>query len=226
MAPKRSQRETSDAPPYKLAPAVRIAVSLALVLHLTIVIAEPLTLPPSPESPVPSPLATTITDWAAPYLRGGSISSGYAFFAPDPGMSSKLVRYEVRFDDDREPVQGVLPDRENHWPRLLYHRHFMLAEQITSVPPPAGPPPLEAQQSQEAHQAWTTAAMVKQIRARGESFARHLLKKHDADEVELMLWLHDVPSPQAAMDGAQLDDPASYRPFEPLPRIVVRRESL
>jgi hypothetical protein len=38
------------------------------------------------------------------------------------------VRYTIEHQDGRRE-DGVFPDRDAHWPRLRYHRHFMLAEQ-------------------------------------------------------------------------------------------------
>ena len=57
------------------------------------------------------------------------LRNGYRFFAPEPGFSSSRLLCELEFADG--PARSeVYPDRDVHWPRLRYHRHFMLAEQI------------------------------------------------------------------------------------------------
>lgn len=64
-----------------------------------------------------------------PYLDILYLNHGYGFFAPDPGPSH-LIRYTIQYDDGRTE-QGHLPN-PSIWPRLRYHRHFMLAEQVSA----------------------------------------------------------------------------------------------
>jgi hypothetical protein len=43
------------------------------------------------------------------------------------------------------------------------------------------------------------------------SYARHLLRKYQAQRVTLYLIEHMFPSPQEVLDGLKLDDPRFYR---------------
>jgi len=58
-----------------------------------------------------------------PYTQALALDNGYRFFAPEPGPSH-LIRYDI----DGGRVRGEFPSRAEHWPRLWYHRHFMLTE--------------------------------------------------------------------------------------------------
>lgn len=62
-----------------------------------------------------------------PYLDVLYLNHGYNFFAPDP-MPAKLISYEIEKEDGTK-IEGTFPDLKTQWPRLLYHRYFMLAEQ-------------------------------------------------------------------------------------------------
>ena len=59
---------------------------------------------------------------------------GYAFFGPDPGPSNLI---QVRTADGEE---FFIPNHDRYWPRLRYHRHFMLSEFFASIYQP--PPPV------------------------------------------------------------------------------------
>jgi hypothetical protein len=116
---------------------LRTFVSVLVVLHLAAVIIPPFTLATSsPMEGTVSPLASRLLVIVRPYVEAAYLWHGYAFFAPNPGPSH-LVRYRLTFDDGRPPIVAMFPDRQRHWPRLLYHRHFMLAEQLHAdfVPP-------------------------------------------------------------------------------------------
>ena len=67
-----------------------------------------------------------------PTLPSASGSNhGYHFFAPEPGDST-LLAYEAHRADGTV-VSGRIPNRDIV-PRLLYHRHFMLTEQMKDAP--------------------------------------------------------------------------------------------
>lgn len=125
--------------------------------------------------------------WRAlrPYLEGAYLNHGYHFFAPEPGPSH-LVRYELEFADGTKRT-GTFPDLAEHWPRLLYHRHFMMSEFINVAPPDSE---------------WE--------RTYARSYANHLLAEHGAAKVTLHLRRHLIPPPQALLDGAQLTDERFY----------------
>ena len=148
---------------------------------------------PSPGNDGPSPLQPPLGPEATPappqppqppwplnvYLDVAYLNHGYGFFAPDPGPSH-LIHYTIEFDSG-ETLTGTFPDREAYWPRLRYHRHFMLAEQLGLNPDEFG-----------------------------RSYARHLLKKYGARRVMLEYRRHLLASPADVRGGAPLDTPQSY----------------
>jgi hypothetical protein len=84
-----------------------------------------------------------------PYAQFLFLDHGYFFFAPNPGPGHLL---RVAADSDPlpppanlfqvNPHEGVLiPDRNRHRPRLLYHRYLMFAEFVNSrfAPPELDP---------------------------------------------------------------------------------------
>jgi hypothetical protein len=167
-------------------------VSLLLVVHLTAVVTAPLSVAPSSE------LFGRMFGFFRPYLQAANLNHGYRFFGPDPGPGHH-VRYVVERADGGL-VEGRFPDRERHWPRLLYHRHFMLAERVPAAP-------LESP--------W--------IQAYARSYARHLLVAHDGRRVTLHLGWDDIPPREEFLRGMRLDD---QRLRGELPRpLLIYRES-
>lgn len=139
-------------------PWVQGLVSLALLYHLTAVLLGPNSIPP-----FGSLIAERLRPYFRDYIAATFLNHGYKFFAPEPGPSH-LIRYVVERPDGTR-VTGILPDRQGHWPRLMYHRHFMLTEFINDgrpvelwpappggagegggLPAPLAPPPLVAAQ--------------------------------------------------------------------------------
>jgi hypothetical protein len=100
-----------------------LAVSVFVGLHLLAVLAEPLRF--FSRSPVKyaSEEARLLRMATGPYVDFMYLSHGYSFFAPNPGPSH-LLECEVNSDSKWR----VFPDRKDDWPRLLYHRFFMLSE--------------------------------------------------------------------------------------------------
>lgn len=109
---------------------LRVATSLALIVWLTIVILGPVTNPVATEE-----LTVPVAQALAPIHQSLFLGHGYRFFAPDPGPGHRVsVRAPV---GDNELL--AFPDRDRLWPRLMYHRWFMLAETMwaeqRSLPP-------------------------------------------------------------------------------------------
>jgi hypothetical protein len=156
---------------------VRRAVSIALLFHLAAVVIAPLAVAPC------SQLSQKLWSGCRPYLEVLFLNHGYHFFAPDPGPSH-LVRYELKFDDGRIEA-GVFPDKTQHKPRLLYHRHFMLSEFLNNLAIDESRPEL--------------------FRAVTQSYSEHLRQQHHAAEVTLYLRRHYLPSPQHVSSGKRLD---------------------
>ena len=104
-------------------------ISLLVSLHVMAVFVGPWAMPPHG-----SELARTIAGVHGPYLQAAFLNNGYRFFAPEPGPGH-LVRYEVVTRDGRK-IEGSFPDKKAQWPRLLYHRYFMLSEFLNSLSAP------------------------------------------------------------------------------------------
>ena len=193
----------------------RIVVSCLLALHLAAVVSAPWAGPP------PSPqLAREVQSLFRPYQILAYLNHGYRFFAPDPGPSH-VVRYEIELPDGKR-LQGRIPDPATDWPRLAYHRHFMLAETLfncyTQIPQEAAPETLTAQQKQEwQQQASASRELVQRL---AEAMAQQLLLQHGGRRVRLYLQEHLIPFPEDVEAGMRLDDPSLYQnvaefgPFE------------
>jgi hypothetical protein len=162
---------------------LRLAVSGLLLAHLGAILAGPCSVEPA------SYLCQSVWGLYRPYLDAAFLNHGYHFFAPEPGPSH-LIRYELELPDGTRQT-GIFPDRQQHWPRLLYHRHFMLTEHLNSAVDSGTPPEVLAAQS--------------------SSFARHLLHAHGARKVNLYLIRHLFPRPADVLQGMRLNDPSLYR---------------
>lgn len=197
---------------------IRALVSLLLIVHLAAVALPPLSMEGSPLAGY---------GWRAlrPYIEAAYLNHGYHFFAPQPGPSH-LIRYELQWDDGARQ-EGTFPDREHNWPRLLYHRHFMLTEflnvlnesaereaeyerqqrsaqmQSQYFPPgvEAVPPPVEAPRTADREL----------LEIYSHSYAEHLLKRSGAQRVTIRLVRHLIPFPEEVRAGRPLDDPQLYQ---------------
>jgi hypothetical protein len=85
---------------------------------------------------------------------------------------------------DGSTRQGSIPDRDADWPRLLYHRRFMISEKIAAfVPPPDAPAEVRRQSRGE----WQP--LVKDV-------AGHLLHRYGGAQVTLQMTEHYLPDPE------------------------------
>ncbi|MCO6456879.1 MAG: hypothetical protein J5I93_16395 [Pirellulaceae bacterium] len=190
-----------------MSPWVRRLVSGLLLLHVTAVFTAPFTFATSSGPGFASPFAGTLMGLLEPYINAVFLNHGYFFFAPNPGPAH-LVRYRLEFDDGREPVEGLFPDLRRHWPRLLYHRHFMLSESLNGRFAPPEPPP-EIVGDPVAMAAWQRAR--RQYEALRDSYANHLRKQYGAARVELTRVEHRLPTTYEVIEqGMRLDDPSLY----------------
>lgn len=177
---------------------VRAVGSVALAFHLAAIIVAPWSADPS------SALAFDTARPFQPYLQAGYLNHGYHFFAPEPGPSH-LVRYELQMADG-SVKKGTFPDKNEHQPRLLYHRHFMLTEFLMQYPVD------EKSQEQWAKQPdWRLQQVTEGQRVLATGYADHLLHKYDAQSVKLYFIRHMYPSPMDVAAGMKLDDPQLYQ---------------
>ena len=174
----RSERAPSQA----IRRPVRWLLSLAILAYLTGVIIAPLSGPPPA-----SDLSQVILQPFRPLLGALYLGHGYRFFAPDPGPGHS-IRWTITRPDGTT-LTGTTPDAARDWPRLLYHRRFMVPEKIAPlVPPPDAPPEVRARAKAD----WLP--LVKGI-------AGNLLRTHGGDRITLDLVEHYLPGPDEVAEG-------------------------
>jgi hypothetical protein len=177
--------------------------SVLLIVHLAAVILPPFRFATSSPARI-SPVAR-VSDWLRPYIEAAFLSHGYAFFAPDPGPSF-LMRCRLEFDDGRAPIVRTFPDRVEQYPRLLYHRHFMLSEQLNAMFVPQDPPPDLDEPFLQAQ--WRADRALYEARRR--SFEKHLQAEYGASRVTIERVAHRQPTMEEYLAGMALTDPSLY----------------
>jgi hypothetical protein len=161
--------------------------SVVLAVYLAAIVLPPLAGPPPA-----SRLANVLIQPLRPLIGGLSLGHGYRFFAPDPGPGHS-IRWTIRLDDG-STRSGSIPDAAADWPRLLYHRRFMISEKIAARVPPTDAPPAVRE---EARRDWLP--LVKGV-------ARNLLRVHGGGQVELAMVEHYLPAPEEVSGGRQGSD--------------------
>ena len=216
MVDAKQHDPTQDADHSHLSRHWRMAISALLVFHLAAIVAPPLAFQTRPSPPVNAMFSTL--RW---YIDVLYLNHGYAFFAPEPEPSN-LVEYTVEFDDGRSPITETFPDIDRHWPRLLYHRHFMLSEHLNAAfvfpEPPLEPERMDEQSKQdyrEVIERWKIDVerwdqQRKTYEARWRSFEKHLLTKHDADRITMRRKRHLLPQ-LPVTNELDLRDERSYQ---------------
>jgi hypothetical protein len=176
--PEPSITPATPSPPR---PAIRAIVSVLVLLHVLAVFLGPFATPPTSE------LAMRWARAWQPYIDILSLSNGYRFFAPEPGPSH-LVRYELTMPDGSKQ-EGFFPNRDEHKPRLLYHRYFMMSEFVNTLSNPD---------------------MKDRAQAYARGYAEHLAYANDAKSVKLFLKRHYVPRVHEVQGGMRLDNKRLY----------------
>lgn len=181
----------------------RWLASLAIAGYLAAVIVPPLAGPPPA-----SELAARLRQPLRPLIGALHLDHGYRFFAPDPGPGHE-IRWTVTLADG-STQSGKIPDRERDWPRLLYHRRFMVAEKIAAQVPTSEAP---RDVRDRAKPEWLP--LVKGV-------AGNLLRATGGDRVRLEMVEHYLPTPEevvAGTAGADVVTPLGTfaRPGEPAP---------
>lgn len=232
LHPESPERLSATGTPTGLAstwsPTRRAIASALILFHLTAVFWAPFTFACSVGNGSSSPFADGVMSWLRPYIGLMYLDHGYFFFAPNPGPSH-LVHYKVEFDDGRKPIEGTFPNLNDERPRLLYHRHFMLAEalQASYIPSEApSPPPLvttglssderrdleKARQEMVARETALWTHRREQYTALRNSFEKHLLAKHGGSRVTITRQEHLLLSPDEFLRlGRRLDLPQTLR---------------
>lgn len=192
-------------------PVWRWLVSLLIVLHLLAVFCAPwdlstsAALPPGFIPPIdnlgrqlPPPVGVlqepivprSLHGFFSHYLNLLYLNHGYEFFAPDPN-GSHVIRYQIRDSGGREVAGGQFPDLKAQWPRLLYHRHMMLAAQTGDM-------------GEES----------------GRLYAQHLLAVNGGQSIRMEWIIHKLLPPQDVKNGKQLDAPETYQVLANIQEVV------
>ncbi len=133
-------RSTNEEGPrvHQLPRVWKYVLLLPISLHLLAVFAEPFHFFTRSEVQT-APDANALRKYLHPYAQWMFLDHGYFFFAPNPGPGHLL---RVSASEDPIPVSNsvsrqppnpqldteIFPDRNQQWPRLLYHRYFMFSE--------------------------------------------------------------------------------------------------
>ncbi len=210
-------------------------MTIGLLLYLGIVLLAPLSNPLSTRD-----LTAPLAEMANPVHQALYLDHGYRFFAPDPGPSH-LVFYEITTNEGRT-IEAHFPDADQTWPRLLYHRWFMLSE--TMYEEYAYTPDKESfDQSQlelatavdqlrkEGHFGQSDRLKKELVRQRDQydrtrtridglvsALARHLLEHHGGKEIIFHFRERMIPQPIDIATGSKLDDERYLEHLEPFAR--------
>ncbi len=193
--------------PIPLSPRLRFFLSALLIGHLLAVIAPPLSF--QTRGPLgQSPVVATVLAPVEGYSQAMYMDRGYAFFAPDPGPSHLIQAAITSKDGSR--VETMFPDLDEQWPRLLYHRHFMLSEYLTEVYFPPGPPRELAKVDPIDAENWVRArARYEHVR---QSIVGHLQRRYPGQDVAIRRVEHLIPDLVAFQQSpVALDDPRFYQ---------------
>lgn len=150
-----------------------------IIFHFAAVIIAPATVPPA------SSVAQNAWRYCGGYLQFLYLNHGYHFFAPEPAGST-LIAYEATLPDGSIDWNRI-PNRQI-WPRLNYHRHFMLTE----------------------HMAATIAMQPELEELLVKTYADEIARQTGAKHVVLSRVEHELSSPAQVRAGRRLDDPVTF----------------
>ncbi len=191
----------------ELSRRIKWLVSILLCAHLLALVMPPLAFQ-TRGALGDSPSVQTLLSVVRHYAQFMYVDRGYAFFAPDPGPSH-LIQAAIT-DASGNTVEKMIPSLDDQWPRLLYHRHFMLAEYLNEIYQPPNPPEEIARLDPVGAQLWA------QSRARYEyvrqSVVDHLKHQNKGQRVVIRRVEHVLPGfIEMARDPIALNDPRLYR---------------
>lgn len=164
-------------------------LNLVLIFHGAAVVTPPLAM--QTRGPLgSSPSVATLMQIVQPYCQLLYLDRGYAFFAPDPGPSHLFQAATTQPDGSVQ--ERMYPDRQQQWPRLLYHRHFMLAEFLTEIHQPPGPPRDLIETDRQQAEDWARArARYEYVR---QSIVEHLQSTSSGKPVAIRRIEHLIPT--------------------------------
>ncbi|TWU41993.1 hypothetical protein [Novipirellula artificiosorum] len=197
----------SASSPGQTTSPLRVVLSLVVIFHLLAVVVPPLSFQANGRLGR-SPSVESLMNLVRGYAQFLYLDRGYAFFAPDPGPSH-LIQAAIS-DAQGNMTETIIPRLEDQWPRLRYHRHFMLAEFLHEIYQPPGPPAELAEISPIEARLW------EQSRSRYEhvrrSIVQHLESENPGQRVVIRRLEHVLPGfVEMANDPIELSDPRLYR---------------
>ena len=192
-------------------PAYRKWLLPLVFVHLLAVLAEPLFFF-SRSDFQSGPEFYGLRRWLAPYVDWMYLDHGYFFFAPNPGPSHLVALQEssssLTTPKSLKSDAFIFPDRKEQWPRLLYHRYFMLSEFYNNSFAPSRL--VQEDQSDPMFvQRWTTDRLFY------ETLQRSMAKSLEASlgrlqSLELIRLERPLRSPEEILqEGKRLDDSRS-----------------
>lgn len=193
-------RGTDCLPPSIHCPtSIQRVLLVVFVIHFLGVLSEPLRFFSRSEVRA-GPEFLWLGETMKPYSQWLYMNHGYFFFAPNPGPS-----HLIQCTTENPDQAFLLPSRDEHWPRLLYHRYFMLSEFYSSR---YAPPQVSAEEKKDLDylQRWATdKELYDQIQSSIVSSLKHSRNK---ENIELRRVERLQPdSQQVLKEGWTLNDP-------------------
>jgi hypothetical protein len=167
------------------------------MVQMLAVIAEPFsffTREGNTVSPASEPIRSTL----GPYVEFAYLNHGYFFFAPNPGPSYLL---ECTFPAENGTTNRFrLPDRNLLWPRLLYHRHFMLSDFLNKLhAPPITQADLQVPENIAILEGWR--ADRQRFEMVRDSMVNHLKWRYKVPSASIYRVEHRLPSSAEVFDA-------------------------
>lgn len=203
----QSAPELGAAPGSTWSTRAKWIVSAIVILQLLAVIAEPFRFFSHSPARGPSQAAQPARIALGPYVEFAYLNHGYFFFAPEPGPSH-LMQCSLILPEGKTATLRY-PDKNAQWPRLLYHRHFMLSEFLNQLHvPPVDPVAIKQAPPVEANN-WTTGRQrYEMVR---DSMQAHLKARYSADSVTIERLRHILPGDvEVLQQKLPLNDPRFY----------------
>ena len=124
------------------------------------------------------------------------------------------MRYEIDLISGAQ-VTGHFPDREDQFPRLLYHRHFMISETCFSIEQTVqGAPDPSTLTPEERVEYDRIRPELDRAIAFAETFrkctARRILDENPGERIRLYMSVHAIPTPDQLLEGKKLTDDEFY----------------
>ena len=197
--------------------------SAGILFYLFVILLGPLSRPVASEH-----LSGPASQLVSPLHQAAYLGHGYRFFGPNPS-AGHILRYQVGENDSAETFQ--IPDRQVFWPRLRYHRWFMLSEtlyQEHAFTPNAvdfansqeeltaeiernknaGEYKLVALLERQYQQRQTQFELArKRIQKLVTSLESYLARQHGKDGIKIFLHERNLPEPLDVQFGISIDDP-------------------